>query len=150
VALLQIAARVKLTYRDIGARCLLPDGQNPVEKLPYLFIELLLANDDDDLDGGDAKGWIIRQRRDQHMHFMNSHLIGLRRDNAQLRVAEMQRTSALHERQLGGGWDAAEACNKIYEVHGLQQRVTKIMKYLKRDKLNGGHQELRRGRPSVK
>eukprot|EP00979_Chaetoceros_neogracilis_P005961 scaffold1169_cov146-Chaetoceros_neogracile.AAC.1 len=50
-----IAARVKQTYRDIGARCLLPDGQNPVEKLPYLFIELLLANDDDDLDGGDAK-----------------------------------------------------------------------------------------------
>jgi hypothetical protein len=50
------------------------------------------------------------------MQFINSHLIGLRRDNAQLRV-EMQRTSALHERQLGVGWDAAEACNNIYEVH---------------------------------
>jgi hypothetical protein len=56
----------------------------------------------------------------------------------------MQRTSDLHERQLGVGWDAAEACNKIYEVHGLQQRVTKIITYLKRDKLNGGHQELRK------
>eukprot|EP00979_Chaetoceros_neogracilis_P004901 scaffold844_cov268-Chaetoceros_neogracile.AAC.43 len=62
----------------------------------------------------------------------------------------MQRTSALHERQLGVGWDAAEACNNIYEVHAYskQQRVTKIIKYLKRDNLNGGHQELRRGRPS--
>jgi len=42
------------------------------------------------------------------------------------------------------GWDAAEACNKIYEVYGLQKPVTKIIKYLKRDKPNGGHQELRR------
>jgi hypothetical protein len=80
---------------------------------------LLTNDDDDDLDGGDANGWIVRPRRDQHMQSMNSHLIGLRRDNAQLRV-EMQRTSDLHERQLGVGWDAAEACNKIYEVHGLQ------------------------------
>jgi len=36
VALLQIAAHVKQTYRDIGARCLLPDGQNPVEKLSLM------------------------------------------------------------------------------------------------------------------
>jgi hypothetical protein len=42
------------------------------------------------------------------------------------------------------GWDAAEACNKIYEVYGLQKPVTKIIKYLKRDKPNGGHQELKR------
>jgi len=36
VASLQIAARVKQAYRDIGARCLLPDRQNPVEKLPLM------------------------------------------------------------------------------------------------------------------
>ena len=36
VTSLQIAARVKQAYRDIDARCLLPDGQNPVEKLPLM------------------------------------------------------------------------------------------------------------------
>ena len=84
------------------------------------------------------------------MQFIDSHLIGLRRDNAQLRV-EMQRTSALHERQLGVGWDLLGCCRSMQQhLRGscLQQRVTKIIKYLKRDNLNGGHQELRRGRPS--
>ena len=42
------------------------------------------------------------------------------------------------------GWDAATACNKIYEVYGVQEPITNIIKYLKRDKATGGHEELRR------
>ena len=251
VAPLQIRDRVKQAYRDLGDRRLLPEGENPVEKLPLMvtgadaqvFIELLLTNDDE-FNEGDANGRMGRPpgQRDQQMLFMNSHLIGLRRDNAQLRV-EMQRTTVLHERQLAvlnrnirqlmrnrfahgnaaaqireenddamvleereeeenpatlatglktlhdlwleyefgignrkpakdftpqergrvkclycrrklvwdkvsemvrSGWDAATACNKIYEVYGVQEPITNIIKCLKRDKAIGGHEELRR------
>jgi len=92
VAPLQITDRVKHAYRDLGAWWLLPDGENLVEKLPLMvtgadaqvFIELLLSNDDDNLNDNDANGRIARPRQDQQMQYMNSHLIGLRRDNAQL------------------------------------------------------------------
>ena len=47
-------------------------------------------------------------------------------------------------KMVRSGWDAAEASNNIYKVYGLQQPNTKIIKYLKRDKPDGGHQELRR------
>ena len=92
VAPLQITDHVKHAYRDLGARWLLPDGENPVEKLPLMvtgadaqvFIELLLSNDDDNLNDNDANGRMARPRQDQQMQYMNSHLIGLRRNNAHL------------------------------------------------------------------
>ena len=41
------------------------------------------------------------------------------------------------------GWDANEAINKIYEVYGANQTVTKIIDKMKRDRANGGHPSLR-------
>ena len=41
------------------------------------------------------------------------------------------------------GWDANEAINKIYEVYGADQTVTKIIDKMKRDRASGGHPSLR-------
>ena len=99
-----IEDRVKAAYRDLGARCHLPAGENPVIKHPLMvtgddaqvFIDLLLADDDGDgNDGAGADGRRVRPRRmEQQMRYMNSLIIGLRRDNADLQLA-MERNYAL-------------------------------------------------------
>ena len=42
-----------------------------------------------------------------------------------------------------GGWDANQACNRIYEVYGANQTVTTIINLMRCDKANGGHPALR-------
>ena len=41
------------------------------------------------------------------------------------------------------GWSADEACNKIYDVYGPHENVTRIINLMKRDKRTGGHPSLR-------
>lgn len=41
------------------------------------------------------------------------------------------------------GWSADEACNKIYDVYGPHENVTRIINRMKRDKRTGGHPSLR-------
>ena len=41
------------------------------------------------------------------------------------------------------GWNAAEACNKIYSVYGQQSSVTNIINQMRKDRKNGGNPALR-------
>ena len=99
-----ICTRVKNSYRDIGNRCRLPDGENPVEKVPLiitgtdaeLHIEVLI---DDDMDHTEANGTRPRRLDVEQMRHMNTLLVNLRRDNTELR-AEVARIHERHERLL--------------------------------------------------
>ena len=41
------------------------------------------------------------------------------------------------------GWNAAEACNKIYTVYGQQSNITIIINQMRKDRKNGGNPALR-------
>lgn len=41
------------------------------------------------------------------------------------------------------GWDAADACNELYNVYGHRSSVTCIINQMRRDRKNGGHPSLR-------
>ena len=97
-----ICQRVKGAYRDLGERCQLPVGENPVEKIPLIItgsdaevhIDMLLDDDNNPLAGAAPR----RIDAEQMVH-MNSLLMGLRRDNTDLR-AEVSRNAARQERKL--------------------------------------------------
>ena len=40
------------------------------------------------------------------------------------------------------GWDAQDACNKLYDVYGHQLSVTAIINQMRKDRRNGGHPSL--------
>jgi len=90
-------------YRDLGSRCTLQDGENPVTKVPLIVsgtdaevhIELLI--DADTNDGGN--GTRPRRLDVEQMRHMNSLLINLRRDNADMRN-EVARIHERHEHLL--------------------------------------------------
>ena len=267
---------------DVSGTCLGEDGIQNLsgsrprernEKLPLMvtgddaqvYIDLFLDGDEGEqadvaADGADRNGRRVRQRRttgDQELRYLNSLIIGLRQDNAAMRL-EMQRVSAIHLREMEilkqnqqqlmrsryftaqqrpqqqqpnlininndnnmngnvglaaaavvenqvpnnsdatlspcprtlhtlwqeyefglgnrkaakdftpeergrvknlyskrkivwskiadmvrGGWDANQACNRIYEVYGANQTVTTIINLMRCDKANGGHPALR-------
>jgi hypothetical protein len=97
-----ILTRVRNAYRDLGPRCQLAAGENPVQKVPLMvtgadaevYIDLML-----DDDGNDAGGGVDGRRGNQELRHVNNLLIGVRRDNAELRV-EMTRINAVHTNQL--------------------------------------------------
>ena len=37
------------------------------------------------------------------------------------------------------GWNAAEACNRIYTIYGRRSSVTSIINKMRKDRKNGGH-----------
>lgn len=41
------------------------------------------------------------------------------------------------------GWQANVACDKIYEAYGRNESVTRIINKMRRDRVNGGHPQLR-------
>ena len=98
-----ICTRIKNAYRDLGSRCTLQDGENPVTKVPLIVsgtdaevhVELLI--DADTNDGGN--GTRPRRLDVEQMRHMNSLLINLRRDNADLRN-EVARIHERHEHLL--------------------------------------------------
>ena len=120
---LQIKTRVIAAYNDLRAqhRGTLLEGENPVRKRllcvygeeDAVFIELLLLDDDNQneqvqdrggggADHGNSAGETdinttnnrSRQLRDEQMKFMNSQIIALRRENAELR-SELARQSQI-------------------------------------------------------
>jgi len=40
------------------------------------------------------------------------------------------------------GWDAADACNNLYDVYGHHSSVTSIINQMRNDRRNGGHPSL--------
>ena len=106
--------RVTNAYRDLGERCQLDDGENPVQKLPLMvtgddaevIIDLIFDDYDDDgngrnADGADMDGRRVRRRvQDEQVRYMNSQMLSLRRDNADLRT-EFHRHNERQERTLG-------------------------------------------------
>ena len=97
-----ICQRIKDAYRDLGGRCQVPPGENPVEKIPLIIsgsdaevhIDMLLDDDNNPVAGAAPR----RIDAEQMMH-MNSLLMGLRRDNSALR-AEFTRYNERQERKL--------------------------------------------------
>jgi hypothetical protein len=92
-----ISEKVKAAYNDLGSRNSLELGENPVKKQPLavmgndaeVHIELLLSPDDN-ADAQATNG--IRSRRvrghveDRQIQYMNSLLMHLRQDNAEIRT----------------------------------------------------------------
>ena len=99
-----IKNRVKAAYNDLGHRCQLTANENPIEKAPIIvtghdaqvFIDLLLDDDDDENNNAETRP---RRIRDEQLRHMNSLMIGLRRDNAELQ-GELRRRSEIQERML--------------------------------------------------
>ena len=97
-----ICQRIKGAYRDLGERCQVPSGENPVEKVPLIVtgsdaevhIDMLLDDDNNPYAGAAPR----RIDAEQMMH-MNSLLMGLRRDNSALH-AEFTRYNERLERRL--------------------------------------------------
>ena len=97
-----ICHRVKSAYQDLGDRCQLVAGENPVERDPLVVtgsdaevhIDLLLDDDNNLVTGAAPR----RIDSEQMMH-MNSLMIGLRKDNAELR-AENSRNAERQERNV--------------------------------------------------
>jgi hypothetical protein len=97
-----ICHRVKSAYRDIGDRCQLVAGENPVEKVPLIVtgsdaevhIDMLL-----DEDNNLVTGAAPRRIDSEQIRHMNSLMIGLRQDNAELH-AEFSRNAERQERKL--------------------------------------------------
>ena len=102
-----IRNRVKRAYRDLGERCRLLNEENPVEKVPLLvtgedamvFIDVL--DDDDDGDAGNRNGRRVRPRRrtEEELRHLRSLVVGLKRDNANLK-AGIDRLDARMSRKL--------------------------------------------------
>ena len=101
-----ISSRVRNAYRDLGSRCTIPPGENPVQKVPLIVtgsdaevhIDVLLE-DDDVQQGQGVMNARPRRLDNEQLRHMNNLLIGLRRDNADLR-AEIARIHERHERLL--------------------------------------------------
>ena len=109
-----IRSRVVAAYNDLCSlqRCTLSTGENPVQKSQLcvygeedtVVIELLLTDGDngDDIEHRNSNAVDVntlnnrsRQLRDEQMKFMNSQLIALRRENAELR-SELTRQSQIN------------------------------------------------------
>ena len=247
-----ISEKVKAAYNDLGSRNSLELGENPVKKQPLavmdndaeVHIELLLSPDEniDVEDDAQATNGIRRRARghveDRQIHYMNSLLMHLRQDHAEIRTElarnyerqnrvlqvlnrnirqlmrnpllshnqersrndnnemqhEMQQTNSnnaalsnmprtLHElwneyefglgerkpakkitlKERGKcrytyhrrkvvwdqvadmvrrGWDASDACNKLYDVYGHRSSITSIINEMRKHRRNGGHPSL--------
>jgi len=98
-----ICIRIKNAYRDLGNRCTFLDGLNPVQKVPLIVtgadaeVHIEVLNDDDINDG--ANGTRPRRHDVEQMRHMNTLLINLRRDSADLRN-EVARIDERHGRLL--------------------------------------------------
>ena len=104
-----IFRRVNSSYRYLRDRCGLPEGDNPVEKVPlivtrsdvevriYVLIEDDSMEDDGNLNGGGGARILCPHRVDsKQLRHMNTLLVVLRRDGSYLR-SEFARLHERHE-----------------------------------------------------
>ena len=102
-----IRNRVRAAYNALGDACQLTADENPIEKVSIIvtgneaqvFIDLLLEDDNgnNDVVNQSRAGAGPRRIDDEQIRHMNSLMIGLRRDNAEL-LAELRRRSDINER----------------------------------------------------
>ena len=102
-----IFRRVKNAYQDLGDRCRLPEGENPVENTPLIVtvsdakfhIDVLLEDygmeDDGNRTGGGGARLSRPHRVDsEQLRHINTLLVGSRRDGSDLR----SEFTIIHER----------------------------------------------------
>ena len=104
-----IRNRVRAAYNALGDVCQLTADENPIEKVSIIvtgneaqvFIDLLLEDDNgnNDVVNQSRAGAGPRRIDDEQIRHMNSLMLGLRRDNAEL-LAELRRRSDINERML--------------------------------------------------
>ena len=108
----KIFRMVKNAYQDLGDRCRLPEGDNPVEKVPLIVtgsdaevhIDVLLEDDgiEDDRNptgGGGTRLLRPRQVDSEQLRHMKTLLVGLIRCISYLR-SEFTKIHERHERLL--------------------------------------------------